>query len=187
MRKCDIFLNERGHLLGEHGFISDAGRVERTINGNIVFYHYSHQENLEKIFSPNNGLWARLNVVHCDIALEFVGSYLVEALLEPLPIWVNCSPYFGDLGLEMMKAYVGNILLRIEVPPDFPNLYVADTTHNFECKHLERRERVALDLDYDCRTGHESCKAEINSYIPLLQYNGGHVAPNIKVIRGSVN
>jgi hypothetical protein len=122
-------------------------------------------------------------VVHCDVAPEFVGSYLVEALLEPLPKWATESPYFGDFGLEMLRAYVGDVLLRIKVPQDSPGLYVADIAHNFECKHLQKRGGAALDLGYDCRTGHEVCKAEIHSYVPLLDYCGGHVMPNVKVVR----
>lgn len=183
MRPCDIFLNQRGNLLGNHGFVPDAGCLERTASGNIVIYHYSRSNHIENILSADGGLNARLNVVHCEVAPEFEGCFLAEALLEPLPSWICDSPYFGDLGMEMMKAYVGNTLLRIELPPDFPNLFIADTAHNFDCKHLRRKGTSALHLGYDCSSGQEVCKAEINSYVPLLQYHGGHVAPNVKIIR----
>lgn len=182
-RPCEPFLQERGHLLGDHGFLADPSRVEYSAEGNIVFYHYTHRQHLDAILAPGRGLHARLPVVHCDVAPEFVGCYLVEGLLEPVPTWLRQSPYFGDLGLEMMRAYVGDTLLCIEVPATFPGLYVADAAHNFDCKHQDRRGRSALGLGYDCRTGEEVCRAEIYSYVPLPQYQGGHVAPNVKVVR----
>jgi hypothetical protein len=183
MRPCDLFLQQRGVLLGDHGFQADPGRVERTPDARIVFYHYSQAEALDRIFAPGGGLRARLPVADGSTTPRFAGYHLVEGLLEPLPRWLTASPYFGDLGLAMMRAYVGDVLLRIEVPDDFPDLYVADAAHNFECKHLDRRGRAALQLGYDCSTGHEVCTAEVNSYIPLTEYNGGHVAPNVKVLR----
>lgn len=182
-RPCDLFLQERGHLLGDHGFIADPGRAEYTAEGNIVFYHYTYRRHLDAILAPGSGLWARLPVVHCDVAPEFVDCHLVEGLLEPLPTWLWQSPYFGDLGLEMMHTYVGDTLLRIEVPASLPGLYVADAAHNFECKHQERRGHSTLGLSYNCQTGEEVCRAEIYSYMPLQQYQGGHVAPNVKVVR----
>ena len=93
------------------------------------------------------------------------------------------SPYFGDLGVEMLREYVGDILLRIEVPVDFPGLYVADYAHMLECKHIQRRGRPMIDLGYDCATGKEDTKSDANSYVPAIQYRGGHVAPEMKATR----
>ncbi|MBI1256827.1 MAG: hypothetical protein GC204_05105 [Chloroflexi bacterium] len=183
MRACDIFMERQGVFLGEHGFISDPGQVERTASGAIVVYHYTRTERLQQIFAEGSGLWARLPIVSTEFRPEFEGYHLVEALLEPLPRWITNSPYFGDFGLELMRGYVGNILLRIEVPMDFPGLYIVDAAHNFECKHVINRGKPVLNLGYDCRTGHEVCRAEINSYMPLTQYQGGYVAPNVRIIR----
>src|SRR5690242_14031817 len=141
MRPCDIFLQERHVLLGDHGFDADPGRVERTPDSKLVFYHYSRTEGLDGICAPGGGLRARLPVADGAATPRFADHYLVEGLLEPLPLWLTRSPYFGDLGLEMMRHYVGNLLMRIAVPEDFPGLYVADAAHNLEFKHLARRGR----------------------------------------------
>jgi hypothetical protein len=183
LRPCDVFLQQQGLLLGEHGFVPDPGRVEHTQDFKLVFYHYSRSEALSSIFAPGSGLLAQLPVVSDKPGPHFEGYFLIEGLLEPLPLWLTESPYFGNLGLEMIRTYVGNVLLRIELPEDFPNLYVADAAHNFECKHILRRGKPALNLNYDCNTGREVCTAEVNSYIPLTQYRGGHVAPNVKALR----
>lgn len=183
MRLCEAFLNEPGNLLGDHGFTPDPGRVERTASGSIILYHYSRQEHLKKILAPGGGLRALLPVVDSAERPRFKGLHLVEAFLEPLPNWVSACPYYGDLTQEMMRAYVGNVLLRIELPSDFPRLYVADYAHTLECKFLDKRGGRPLNLDYDCRTGREACTADANSYVPLLEYKGGHVAPNVKIVR----
>lgn len=83
----------------------------------------------------------------------------------------------------MMRQYIGDRLLRIEVPDAFPGLYVADDAHILECKHVDRRGRPALRLGYDCRTGHESIQAYVDSYVPAADYAGGHVAPVMQVVR----
>ena len=93
------------------------------------------------------------------------------------------SPYFGDLGYEMLKKYVGDLLLRVEAPRDFPGLYVADYGHMLERKHLTRRGRLVLDLGYDTATGHEVVRSGTNSYVPAVEYRGGHLAPVVKATR----
>jgi len=177
-----MFLRNRGELLGKHGYEADPGQVEVTSSG-IVFYHYSRREKLDQIFAENSGLWARLPVACPAPPPEFVGCHLVEGFLEPIPDWLVHSPYFGDLGIEMTKKYVGDILLRIEVPRDFPGLYVSDYAHTLECKHVSLRGQPALGLGYDCKTGHEAGQAGVHSYIPVIDYRGGHVAPVMKVVR----
>lgn len=176
-------LNERGILLGTLGFTADPGSVERQRTGSVVLYHYTRPEKVDQILSKEGGLWARLPVVNDDSQPEFNNHHLVEAFLEPLPKWITDSPYFGDLGLEMMQAYIGTVLLRIELPEGYPGLYVADYAHMLEVKHITRRGQPVLNLGYDSRTGHHACRADVNSYIPLPAYRGGHLAPNAKIVR----
>ncbi len=182
---AERLLCERGLFLGRLGYLPDPGRVARRNNGSIVLYHYTRPERLDQILREGSGLWARLPVVNDGTQPEFDGCHLVEAFLEPLPRWVTTCPYFGDLALEMMRSYVGDLLLCIELPEDFPGLYVADYAHNLECKHVTRRGRAVLNLGYDCRTGHQVCRADVNSYVPLDVYEGGHIAPNVKIVRHS--
>ncbi len=163
--------------------MADPGQVERTEAGEFVFYHYTRPEQLEAIFAPGSGLYARLPVVYGERLDKFKGCYLVEGFLEPLPQWLTDSPYFGDLGLQMMRAYVGDVLLRIIVPPDFPGLYVVDLAHRFEGMHLQFRGKTVLNIGYDCHTGREMMLAELHSYVPMRAYQGGHVAPNVKATR----
>jgi hypothetical protein len=182
MRPCDVFLRSQGHLLGEHGFVADPGCVQYTVNEEILLYHYTRSEHLNKVLM--DGLQARLPIVLADENPNLRNRYLVEAFLEPLPQWLTNSPYFGNLGLEFMQAYVGNILLEITLPLVVGlDVYVADAAHSFECKHQNRRGRSVLRLGYDCRSGQEVCQAEVNSYIPVSSYRGGHIAPNVKITR----
>ena len=173
-------MRQRGVLLADHGFIPDPGRIELT-DSTVVFYHYTRDERAERVLEAGGGLWARLPVVLAPPGLE--GCYLVEGLLQPLPLWMTGSPYFGDLGFEMLREFVGDLLLRVEVPRDFPGLYVADYAHALEGKHVSRRGRPALDLGYDTSTGREMVRSETNSYVPAAQYRGGHLAPSLKVTR----
>src|SRR3954453_22019217 len=131
-RLAYIFLNTWGQLLGDHGFAPDPGSVERTAHA-VVIYHYTRPEHVEAILAPDSGLRARIWGDYSELSSDLAEGDLAEGFLEPLPRWLAASPYFGDLGREMMRAYVGNILLRLEVPAGFPNLYVADNAHNLEC------------------------------------------------------
>jgi hypothetical protein len=180
LRRCEIFLRERGVLLGDHGFTPDPGRLETT-GSTIAFYHYTRPEKVDQELEEGSGLWARLPVVSPPPELE--GHHLAEGLLEPLPMWMTDSPYFGDLGIEMLKKYVGDLLLRVEVPRSFPGLFVADYGHMLELKHLSRRGRMVLDLGYSTATGHEVVRSQANSYITAAEYRGGHLAPELKATR----
>lgn len=182
MRPCEIFLEAREELLGDHGYEPDPGRVEQTARG-LAFYHYTRPERLDEILAPDGGLWARLPIACPDPPEEFVGYHKLGGFLEPLPTWLVASPYFGDLGLELTKQYVGDLLLRIEVPRDLPGLFVADFAHDMECKHLTRRGTAPLGLGYDCATGHEVTQAYVHSYVPATEYQGGHVAPIMEAVR----
>ena len=173
-------MRKRGVLLADYGYTSDPGCLEFT-DSTIVFYHYTWVERAEGLLEPGSGLWARLPVVSAPP--DLAGCYLVEGLLEPLPLWMTESPYFGDLGLEMLREFVGDLLLRVEVPRDFPGLYVADYAHTLEAKHVSRRGSPALDLGYDTTTGKEVGRSEANSYIPAIEYRGGHLAPEVKATR----
>jgi len=182
-RSGDLFLNEWGRLLGEQGFVPDLGTVERTPAGGIVYYRYTHPDHLPAILAPEAGLSARLPVVQSERSAELAGGYITEGLLDPLPCWLTTSPYFGDLGLQMLRQVAGDLLLRVELPADFPGLYVADFAHNLECAHRQRRGRPALGLGYDCTNGQEATLAYLHSYVPVAEYHGGHVAPVFKVVR----
>ena len=182
MRPGERFLRQRGLLLGDWGFEADPGGVERTASG-FAFYHYTRPGRQTAILGTDGGLRARLPTLASELTPELDGCYEVQGLLEPLPRWVTDSPYFGDLGMELVKAYVGDVLLRVEVPANFAGLYVWDYAHTLECKHVTRRGRPALGLGYDCRTGHEAVRASTHSYIPLAEYPGGHVAPVVAVLR----
>ena len=175
-----MFLRERGVLLGDHGFTPDPGRLEVT-DSTIVFYHYTREERVGKVLGAGSGLWARLPVISEHPDLE--GRHLAEGLLEPLPRWMTDSPYFGDLGFEMLKKYVGDLLLKIEVPQDFPGLYVADFGHMLELKHLSRRGCLVLHMGYDTTTGKEVVQSYTNSFVPAAKYRWGHLAAEVKATR----
>ena len=181
MRVCETFLTSRWRFLADLGYRGDPARIEKSDTGNVVFYHYTHRHKLDEIMN-SGGLRARLPVLATDLTPEFEGCFFVEGLLVPDPKWLSGS-YFGDLPIEMVRQVVGDYLLRIEVRSDFPGLYVVDHAHGFECKHVTRRGRPALDLGYDCRTGHEVVRATVHSLVPVSDYRGGHVAPGIQAIR----
>ena len=181
-RLGDVFLQERGHLLSEHGFTDDPGWLERT-NGAVVFYHYIRPEHQDAIMREGAGLYARIPLLTTDLTPEFDGWHEVQAFLEPRPQWLDVSSYFGDLGAEMRDARIGAALLRIELPEDSPGLHVCDFAHPLECKHATQRGSAPLNLGHDCRTGHNSVRAYMHSYVPLRQYNGGHVAPIVAAAR----
>ena len=184
MRKGEPFLREHGQVLASGGYIPDRSRLERA-GGSIVLYHYTRQDHLENIMSSEGGLNARLPVVLTTSGCrpEFDGCHELGAFLEPFPVWLTTSPYFGDLGYELLERYVGDLLLRIQVPADFPGLYIADYAHVLECKYHVRRGSAVLGLGYDCITGHEATQAYVNSYVVATNYNGGHVAPMVHVVR----
>jgi len=182
MRQCDLFLKQRFALLGQNGYEADKTTVEHTPHGWSVFYHYTREHHLKHILE-SGGLYARLPVVGAEHIPDLEGRYLVEGFLQPLPEWMMNSKYFGDFSINMLRQYVGDFLLQITVPGDFPGLYVAEMAHNFDCKYQDQFGHSALNLGYDCRTGQEVVVAEANSYIPVQEYHGGHILPNVKATR----
>jgi hypothetical protein len=66
----------------------------------------------------------------------------------------------------MVRKYIGNILLRVELPSSFQGLFVADYAHVLEEKHFSARGSTPLNLGYDCSSGRETTQAYVNSYIP---------------------
>ncbi|MFU1796478.1 hypothetical protein ACM1RC_21645 [Paenibacillus azoreducens] len=184
MRLGDIFLNSRGRSLSDYGYKPDPGGTELTHSGKIAFYHYTREDRVEQILSANGGLFAGRPVDVCpNPPEEFTGSFLAEGFLEPLPLWLTCSPYFGDLGIEMVKKYIGNVLLRIEVPYNYKGLFIADYAHVLEGKHLNERGSTPLNLGYDCSTGREVTQAYVNSYVSANQYKNNYIAPVMQAIR----
>lgn len=184
MRLGEHFLQQKGVSLSQFGCKPDPGRVEFTGSGNIVFYHYTKEEHLERILSPDSGLYAWRQVDVCpNPPEELTGCFLTEGFLEPLPMWLTDCPYFGDLGIEMVKQYIGNILLRIELPRNDQGLYVADYAHVLEEKHFTLRGTAPLQLGYDFSTGKEITQAYVHSYIPATQYESVHVSPVMQAVR----
>ncbi|MFE4201679.1 hypothetical protein [Aneurinibacillus aneurinilyticus] len=156
--------------------------IETLPNGNIVFYHFTRADRLEKILSNKNGLCSYRPVACPNPPEEFKGCYLVEGFLEPLPKWLTENFYFGNLGIELVQEYIGNMLLRIEIPLDFPKVYIADYAHILECRCFDEKGNSPLGLGYQCQTGNEVTQAYVNSYIPIKDYRGGHIAPVVQVL-----
>ena len=71
-RPCDVFLQSRGCLLEEHGFVADPGEVQQTVNGDIVLYHYTRPEYLDQVL--RDGLQAQLPT--SDYAATRISEYL---------------------------------------------------------------------------------------------------------------
>jgi hypothetical protein len=183
-RLGDVFLSRQGALLRDHGFQADPGVVERT-GHDLVFYHFTRSEHLPSILAPDGGLMAVRAVVGAHPPIELVGGYWAEGLLEPRPRCFTACPYFGTLPATLLRRYVGDLLLRVAVPTDFPSLYVGDYAHLLECIHLHSYGHPMLGLGYVCGgyIGDEAVRAFLNSLMPLAQYHGGHVCPVVQAVR----
>ncbi|MCY4109907.1 MAG: hypothetical protein OXG11_12885 [Chloroflexi bacterium] len=181
-RLADRFLREPGQLLANAGFEGDPDRMESGPSG-FVFYHFTREKHLRDILAEDSGLNAQLPIPCPEPPDELAGHYAVGGFLQPCPRWLDRSPYFQDLGRQMLRENVGGVPLRVCVPLDFAGLYVADFAHYLECKYHERNGRFPMGLGYDCRNGREVTQAYVNSWIPLGKYGGGHVAPIVEVTR----
>ncbi|GAB6087465.1 hypothetical protein JCM11672_27370 [Alkaliphilus crotonatoxidans] len=88
-------------------------------------------------------------------------------MTEPLPRWLITNKYYGDLGFELMRNYVGDLLLEITIPIEFPGLYIAEYAHILEYKMKILRNETGIGVVYNCSNGKESTQAYVHSYIPL--------------------
>lgn len=183
-RLGDRFLNRRGELLGSYGFEDDPGRPEWRSDGGLTFWHYSRREHLDLIRGTAGGLRAsRPAFFSTDLTPDFEGLFLVEGFLDPKPHWLDHSPYFGDDGGRRWRGYIGDLLLRVDLPPGFQGVWVADYGHPLEAKAVQQGSSSPLNLGYDCRTGHEANRAYAHSLVPIETYTGGHLAPIVTVMR----
>lgn len=181
IRLADELMNNRGVLLKDKGYQTDVQEIEYAKNGNLVFYHFTRHEKVEQVLK--NGLYAFRPVACPNPPKEFNENFLAEGFLEPVPKWLNNNYYYGDLGMEMVRKYIGDILLRMEIPVSFPSVYIADYAHILECKHLDAKGSSPLNLGYKCDTGFECTQGYVNSYVPVQSYQGGHIAPIVQFLR----
>ncbi|WP_237728657.1 hypothetical protein [Paenibacillus sp. OSY-SE] len=94
------FLEKEGLSLSQYGFTPDEGTVELAA-GMVTYYHYTHADKLEEIFSPDSGLLASRPVACPNIPEQFKDRYVTEGFLEPFPNWLKKCTYFDDLGYEL--------------------------------------------------------------------------------------
>ena len=183
-RRGDRFLNERGQLLGACGFQDDPGRPAWRSDGGLTIWHYAREERLEFILGTAGGLKAsRPAFFSTELTPDFDDLFMVEGFLDPKPAWLDESPYFGGDGGRRWRGYIGDLLLRVDLPPGFAGVWVADYGHPLEAKAVQQGNPAPLDLGYDCRTGHEANRAYAHSLVPAETYTGGHLAPIVTVMR----
>ncbi|WP_242223363.1 hypothetical protein [Bacillus cereus group sp. BfR-BA-01380] len=188
MRKCEPFIHQKGLYLGDLGYKTDKTEIQYGSEGKLVFYHYTYKEHLNKIFAKKSGLYAYRPVSCHEVPTYLQNHFLTEEFLSPIPNWLTNNEYFGNLGKGLVEQFVGNIILRVEVPKEFPSIYIADYAHILECKSLydkDKKEGPSLNLGYDCSSGIEVTQAYVNSYIPAVNYKGGHIAPIVQLSRGN--
>ena len=183
-RRGERFLSRRGELLGALGFKDDPGRPHRQPDGGLTFWHYARRNRLPFILGAAGGLKARKRAFFStELTPEFDGMYTVEGFLDPKPQWLDDSPYFGGEGGRRWRGWIGDVLLRVDLPADFRGVWVADWGHSLEVMAVQRGEPAPLNLGYDCRTGHEANRAYAHSLVPIQSYTGGHLAPVVTVMR----
>jgi hypothetical protein len=183
MRKCEPFIQQKGLYLGELSYKTDKTEVQYTDEGNLVFYHYTYKEHLNKIFKEDGGLYTYRSVACPKVPTYLQNHFLTEGFLSPIPNWFTNNEYYKNLGKELVQQFIGNIVLKIEVPKGFSSIYIADYAHVLECKSLNRNQCSSLKLGYDCSSGREVTQAYVNSYIPADVYKGGHIAPIVQITR----
>lgn len=177
-RRCEVFLQQRGALLGQQGYAADNTLVERTSRG-IVFYHYTWSKRLAEIMNEGSGLLAYQTIAarYSPFVSDLEGSRQVSGFLEPLPCWLTQCPYFSDFGMRHLQKCIGTLLLRIEVPQDFPGLYVRDYAFQMEELCFRQNGGEPLGLGFNHKTWKDEGRATLNSFVPLDDYKGGHIAP----------
>ncbi len=73
--------------------------------------------------------------------------------------------------------------MEIKLPVREFDVHIADYAHVMECESIELRGTPALQLGYDCSGGSEVTQAYVHSFIPVAEYNRGHVAPVVQLLR----
>ncbi|MGG4398110.1 hypothetical protein ABEX25_27850 [Paenibacillus thiaminolyticus] len=96
-----LFLDQEGLRLGD--YVEAEEGAPKLAGGMLTFYHYTHADRLDSIFSPGGGLHAQRPVACPQVPEPFQDSYLVEGFLQPLPKWLTNCPYFGNLGYKLMR------------------------------------------------------------------------------------
>ncbi len=174
----DSFLTTRGLLLRDAGLADDASRPERA-DGGYVFYHYTHADRVDVVL--REGLRAGRAVNCSSPPPDVAGAYVTTGFLAAAPDWLEECPYFGDLGRRLVRQYVGDTLLRV-VAPASSRCYVADYAHKLELRHYQETGRLVLGRGYDLSSRDDIRQAYTNSYIPIAEYDGGHVAPAVELL-----
>ena len=183
-RPGERFLSRRGEVLGDYGFEDDPGRPEWRADGGLTFWHYTRRNRLSLILGTAGGLRARKRAFFStELTPEFEGLYTVEGFLDTKPRWLDDSPYFGGEGGRRWRGWIGEVLLRVDLPPGFQGVWVADWGHPLDVMAVQRGEPSPLGLGYDSRTGHEANRAYAHSVVPIETYSGGHLAPVVTVMR----
>lgn len=181
MRLGQTFLQTRKRTLKDLNYSTDKAKLNVSTEGYFTFYHYTYEGNIPNIMAE--GLWARREVACPDPPEELIGCHLVEGFIDPLPAWLTESQYYNDLGYELTRKYIGDVLLEISLPmADFP-IYIADYAHILECKMIEEEKGIGIGFEYDCSNGRECTQAYVNSYIDIHEYIDQHHAPIVQVVR----
>lgn len=167
-----LFLEQEGMRLGQYVEVEEES--SDLADGMLTFYHYTHADRI--------GLYAQRPVACPQVPAPYQDSYLVEGFLQPLPNWLTHCPYYGNLGYNLMRQYIGDVLLEVAIPVDEFLIAVADYAHILHCKQ-DTGAGTGLPLGYDCRDGREPTQAYVNSYIPITKYDGGHGCPVVQVMR----
>jgi hypothetical protein len=175
----DIFLAQRGQFLSDAGFVSDGALPERVDGGGLVFYHYTRPESVAAVLSEGLRASRMLRCPHPPD--DLAGRYLVEGFLVPFPSWLTGCLTFGDLGLRLTREYIGDTLLRVAIA-DASQCYVADYAHKMEIRHYQETGDRVLKRAYDLSGPGDIRQAYVNSFVPIREYDGGHVAPVVQVL-----
>lgn len=156
----------------------------------VKLYHYTHLNKWQSIKTgsyvsnhvPGLGNSLRVGTTHP----EAVNTAAVFSLLEPTPqSWVNNS-LFPDTW-DRLQAYIGSLLLEVEVDPEEEGIYVLDRGHmegyiykdepNYKKRQPKflRSLRRAFAKDtskflYDHKTEEAAEGAYIASKVPLNEY-----------------
>jgi len=68
------------------------------------------------------------------------------------------------------------------VVPETARCYVADCAHKLQRRHYQDTGERVLPRQYDLSGPDDVRQAYVNSYVPIEDYNGGHVAPVCQLV-----